>query len=92
MREAQLIGRGARYCPFKIDEDSESDRRKFDKDLEQQLRVCEELYYHSEQNSRYIQELNTALEDMGIPTSDNKVTRELKLKNILISVHFRKMN
>lgn len=81
VREAQLIGRGARYCPFKIDEDSESDRRKFDKDLEHPLRVCEELYYHSEQNSRYIQELNTALEDMGIPTSDNKVTRELKLKN-----------
>jgi type III restriction enzyme len=81
VREAQLIGRGARYCPFKIDEDSESDRRKFDKDLEHQLRVCEELYYHSEQNSRYIQELNTALEDIGIPTSDNKVTRELKLKN-----------
>src|SRR6185437_4394469 len=81
VREAQLIGRGARYCPFKIDESSESDRRKFDKDLEHPLRVCEELYYHSEQNSRYIQELNMALEDIGIPTSDNKVTRELKLKN-----------
>jgi len=81
VREAQLIGRGARYCPFKIDEDSESDRRKFDNDLEHPLRVCEELYYHSEQNSRYIQELNTALEGMGIPTSNNKVTRELKLKD-----------
>lgn len=81
VREAQLIGRGARYCPFKIDENLESDRRKFDEDLESPLRVCEELYYHSEQNSRYIQELNRALEDMGIPTKDNKITRELKLKD-----------
>ncbi|MBP9742229.1 MAG: DEAD/DEAH box helicase family protein [Burkholderiales bacterium] len=84
VREAQLIGRGARYCPFKIDEDLESDRRKFDKDLEHPLRVCEELYYHSEQNSRYIQELNMALKDMGISTKDtkdNKITYELKLKD-----------
>ncbi|MBY0380293.1 MAG: DEAD/DEAH box helicase family protein, partial [Burkholderiales bacterium] len=81
VREAQLIGRGARYCPFKIDEYSENDRRKFDQDLENPLRVCEELYYHSEQNSRYIQELNTALGDIGIPTHNNKVTRELKLKD-----------
>ena len=90
VREAQLIGRGARYCPFKIGEGSESDRRKFDKDLEHPLRVCEELYYHSEQNSRYIQELNTALEDMGIPTSNNKVTRVLQLKNSFKSHDFYK--
>jgi type III restriction enzyme len=85
VREAQLIGRGARYCPFRnianAQDDSEIYKRKFDNDLTHPMRVCEELYYHSEQNSRYIQELNKALEDIGIPTSDNKTTRELKLKD-----------
>lgn len=66
MSEAQLIGRGARYCPFKIDEEQPLYGRKFDSDLKHELRVCEELYYHSAYNPKYIQELNTALEEIGI--------------------------
>lgn len=64
--EAQLIGRGARYCPFEVAEGEPADRRKFDDDVENELRVCEELYYHSAYNLRYIQELNTALTEIGI--------------------------
>ncbi|MCR4925045.1 MAG: DEAD/DEAH box helicase family protein [Clostridiales bacterium] len=64
--EAQLIGRGARYCPFKINEDDEKYKRKFDKDLENALRVCEELYYHCQYDSRYIDELHKALVETGI--------------------------
>lgn len=80
--EAQLIGRGARYCPYKIDGDLSADKRKFDDDLDNPLRVCEQLYYHSEQNSRYIQELNQALESIGIPTDGgSKVERIMKLKD-----------
>src|SRR5690606_571327 len=66
MAEAQLIGRGARYCPFQITEEQPLFERKFDEDVTDELRICEELYYHSAYNPRYIQELNTALEDIGI--------------------------
>lgn len=64
--EAQLIGRGARYCPFKIKEDDDKYTRKFDKDLTNSLRVCEELYYHCQYDSRYIDELHKALVETGI--------------------------
>jgi len=74
--EAQLIGRGARYCPFQIEESQPKYQRKYDKDIENELRVCEELYYHSQYNPKYIQELNTALQEIGIKA---KETREIKL-------------
>ena len=46
--EAQLIGRGARYFPFSIAEDGNDKYiRKFDEDLENDLRVCEGLCYHT---------------------------------------------
>lgn len=70
MSEAQLIGRGARYFPFKIKEGQEKFKRKYDEDLTNPLRICEELYYHSETNSRYIDELNKALDKIGIKPSN----------------------
>lgn len=75
--EAQLIGRGARYCPFRVKEEQTIDQRKFDDDVENEMRICEELYYHSTFNPRYIQELNTALTDIGIKPA---VSRECHLK------------
>ena len=74
--EAQLIGRGARYCPFQIDDSQPIYQRKYDKDIENELRICEELYYHSAYNPRYIQELNTALQEIGIKA---KESREIQL-------------
>jgi type III restriction enzyme len=76
MSEAQLIGRGARYCPFQILPSQPVYSRKYDEDLGNELRICEELYYHSAYNPRYIQELNTALEEIGIKP---KTARELPL-------------
>ena len=43
MKEAQLIGRGARYCPFKITEEQEKYQRKYDNDIDNPLRICETL-------------------------------------------------
>lgn len=77
--EAQLIGRGARYFPFVLPDNNERYCRKFDGDLEHELRVIEELHYHSINDSRYISELRTALIDEGIIDS-REVTREVKLK------------
>ena len=72
--EAQLIGRGARYYPFVIDDSDEKYKRKYDNDIENPLRVCEELYYHCQYDSRYIAELNTALIATGImPESQKEV-------------------
>jgi len=80
MSEAQLIGRGARYCPFQITSDQPLYARKYDMDLGNDLRVCEELYYHSAYNPKYIQELNIALQEIGIKAKDTR-QRRLLLKN-----------
>lgn len=77
--EAQLIGRGARYCPFQIDPEQPRYQRKYDNDLENELRICEELYYHCQNDSRYIGELHSALREIGIDP-DKTVTRKYVLK------------
>ena len=68
MQEAQLIGRGARYMPFRdpVNPALDIDRRKYDNDAKNPLRVIEKLHYHSAVNPRYIQELHTALVTTGI--------------------------
>ncbi|MCM8832083.1 MAG: DEAD/DEAH box helicase family protein [Candidatus Omnitrophica bacterium] len=76
MGEAQLIGRGARYFPFQLDEtpacaESSAGRedkykRKFDEDIENELRIVETLHYHSAHNPDYITEIKSALTEMGI--------------------------
>jgi type III restriction enzyme len=61
--EIQLIGRGVRYCPFPY-KDTQKNKRKFDDDLKHELRVLEELFYHSESDHRYISELKRELKDL----------------------------
>lgn len=78
--EAQLIGRGARYCPFQVDAEQEKYKRKYDTDIDNTLRICEELYYHCQNDSRYIGELNNALREIGVDM-DKTVVREYVLKN-----------
>ncbi len=78
--EAQLIGRGARYFPFVLPESPDRFRRKFDEDLNNELRVLEELHYHSINDSHYITALKSALVDQGIMDTRPE-TRELKLKD-----------
>lgn len=86
-REAQLIGRGARYMPFSYAPaenaaDYESDmiwKRKFDREDAQGLRPLETLHYHSSTNPRYVQELTSVLIDSGIIGDERtKVNESLK--------------
>ncbi len=79
LSEAQLIGRGARYFPFVLPVSNDRFRRKFDGDLEHELRVLEELHYHSINDSRYIAEIRQALIEQGM-MDEREVVRELKLK------------
>lgn len=78
--EAQLIGRGARYCPFKVLEDEEKYKRKYDKDMDNRYRILETMLYHSRYNSRYISELKQALIDIGME-DEQPIKRTYKLKD-----------
>lgn len=85
IKEAQLIGRGARYFPFLLENESVDrdphDRfvRKYDYDLDSPNRLLETLLYHSKQDSKYITELKLALRETGLlPDEVTEVTYELK--------------
>ena len=87
--EAQLIGRGARYFPFVTADYPDQYRRKFDKNLTAELRVLEELHYHSVNDSRYISEIRTALIDEGM-LDERTVRKTLKLKSPFKETDFYK--
>ena len=77
--DAQLIGRGARYFPFVLPENTERYRRKFDGNVEHELRVIEELHYHSINDSDYIRKLCTQLIKEGMMDSE-EARLEIKIK------------
>ena len=82
IQEAQLIGRGARYYPFTLDDTEDKYKRKYDDDLDNELRILEELYYHSINEPKYISDLKKELKEKGIIEDDaNKITVDLKLKD-----------
>lgn len=89
VQEAQLIGRGARYCPFHWSDDFEKDKRKFDNDLDHDLRIGETLHYHCSHNPRYIEELNNALREIGI-VPEERVEVDIRLKDDFKNTHFYK--
>ena len=80
IKEAQLIGRGARYCPFVVDDNEFKFRRKFDGDLSNPNRILETMYFHSKNDSRYISELKNALIETGLQPPD-PIILEYRLKN-----------
>ena len=81
LSEAQLIGRGARYYPFALEEGQDKFTRKFDDDISNDLKTLEELYYHTKEDSRYISELKKALVESGIYEDDeNLIIKQLTLK------------
>ena len=77
--EAQLIGRGSRYCPFKVEDGQDKFKRKYDNDAANPLRICEELYYHCQIDPRYIAELKNALKQIGADIDKRRVC-EYRLK------------
>ncbi len=77
--ERQLIGRGARYYPFKVNDNDDPFKRKFDNLPEHELKILEELHYHSKHNPKYILELETALKEYGImPREEKEITVKVK--------------
>lgn len=81
LSEAQLIGRGARYFPFVLEEGQNQYTRKYDDDISNDMKVLEELYYHTKEDNRYISELKKALVESGIYEDEDKsIQLQLELK------------
>ena len=78
--EVQLIGRGVRYFPFKY-EDKIPNKRKFDKDLKNDLRVLEEFYFHSDNDERYISELKQELKRQELLPEKEKIQMSFDFKS-----------
>lgn len=76
IKDAQLIGRGARYYPFSYNDFKPSHiefyQRKFD--LSNPLSVLERLDYHAIYNSEFIAQLNKGLQDLGLGFVNEKQT------------------
>ncbi|MBN2693393.1 DEAD/DEAH box helicase family protein [bacterium] len=77
-KEKQLIGRGVRYFPFAFN-DKIKNKRKFDDDLNHELRVLEELYFYSTSDHRYIDELKRELKKDGY-IRDERVRKTFSVK------------
>jgi len=88
LSEVQLIGRGARYFPFKLNEEGNKFKRKFDREPENEMKIVEELYYHSSYIPKYIRELKTALRESGIMPPQEPKTIHLKVKEDIKKTDF----
>jgi len=77
--EAQLIGRGARYYPF---EHNNTDRykRKFDEELDNPLKILEEMYFHSINQSDYINAITKELRRIGLLDEEDEAVSTITLK------------
>ncbi|MFT8329215.1 MAG: DEAD/DEAH box helicase family protein [Oenococcus oeni] len=67
--EAQLIGRGARYYPFKY-ENASSFTRRFD-NSDSDLEILEELHYHTINQPKYLGNLKKSLDQMKLQVEDD---------------------
>ena len=84
--EAQLIGRGARYNPFKMNQ-SISFRRRFDQDNEVASLLLETLHYHTLNEPQYIKNLKASLDKMNLATGTDEKT---PLLDITVKPSFKK--
>jgi type III restriction enzyme len=87
IKEAQLIGRGARYCPFDIKDGQDMYKRKFDYDYDNKYRILETMLFHSRNDSRYISELKQALQNTGL-LSKEPIKLNYNLKENFINSDF----
>lgn len=79
--EAQLIGRGARYNPFPLNQVI-SYQRRFDESDETASLLLETLHYHTLNEPQYIKNLMTSLDKMNLATGTDE-------KNPLIEIRLK---
>jgi len=82
VQEAQLIGRAVRYFPFKY-EFSDAHKRKFDQDLDNELRILEEFFYFTyDVQSKYLYQISSYLREKGYVDGPPIIRVEFKDKFI----------
>ncbi len=79
-KEIQLIGRGARLYPYKRDDNQDLYKRKCDDDLDHESIVLEQLHFHTSDGSKFIEQLDKDLAEIGLKDSDLTEV-EIKLKD-----------
>ena len=89
--EMQLIGRGARYFPFKTEPWHIDNKRKFDNQINNPLRLCETLIYHCTTDNRYITEIKIVLKESGLVPNNEPTKIELKVKDSFKADKFYKL-
>lgn len=89
LKEAQLIGRGARYCPFDLHNEQDPFKRKYDNDLTNDYRILETMLFHSRNDSKYIAELKQALVFTGMQDPE-PIKRDYVLKEEFKETDFYK--
>lgn len=90
-KEAQLIGRGARYYPFEYGDESKF-KRKFD-EMQTPLKALEILTYHAASENEFITKLNKELVSIGLKLPKQKsiklrVKEEIKQSEFYKEAHF----
>lgn len=75
--------------PFTLDHTQDKYKRKYDEDLQNELRILEELHYHCLSEPLYITELRSALKDQGL-LDDNLQDKELTIKEKFKETNFFK--
>src|SRR5699024_4707016 len=78
MSEAQLIGRGARYYPFLLNNER-SFTRRFEDDGKDSL-ILETIHYHTINEPQYLKNLVNALDEMNLPSGEDKKNPLLDVK------------
>lgn len=89
-QEAQLIGRGARYYPFSID-NKISYTRRFDKYNDDELQLLENLYYHTSNDSKYLNNLKKSLDKMQLTMKEDNID-DIKVSTATLKESFKKSN
>ncbi|MDU4838903.1 MAG: restriction endonuclease, partial [Streptococcus salivarius] len=77
--EAQLIGRGARYNPFPLNQKI-SYQRRFDEDDETASLLLETLHYHTLNEPQYIKNLMVSLDKMNLATGTDGKNPQIEIK------------
>ncbi|PTI87549.1 DEAD/DEAH box helicase family protein [Staphylococcus simulans] len=81
MSEAQLIGRGARYYPFLLNNERSFTRRFDDEGIDSL--IMETIHYHTINEPQYLKNLVNALDKLNLPTGEDKKNPliDVKVKN-----------
>ena len=77
--EAQLIGRGARYNPFALNQKI-SYQRRFDEDNETASLLLETLHYHTLNEPQYIKNLMASLDKLNLATGTDGKNPQIEIR------------